>query len=211
MSTTHTVEPGEHMASIAQQYGFRDFHTLWDHPDNEALKQKRVDPLVLFPGDTVVIPDKTQREVPCPTDKSHRFRVSTKPLKLRIALKDFDNEPITGMACVLTVDGKLFELTSDGDGIVETSIPNGAQEGLLQIPDLDLEHAVKIGFLDPADEESGWQGRLINLGYYAGPAGDNEVELLRNAIEEFQCDHALQVTGELDGATQAKLKQEHGT
>jgi hypothetical protein len=199
------------MTGIAQQYGFRDYHTIWDHPDNEQLKQERVDPHVLYPGDTVVIPDKAPRNESRPTDKSHRFRVASKPLKLRIALKDFDNQPITGTACVLTVDGTVYQLTSDGDGITETPIPKGATGGVLKIPDMDIEHPLKIGFLDPLVEDSGWQGRLVNLGYYAGAVGDNDAEQMRYAIEEFQCDHALKVTGELDGATPAKLKQEHGT
>lgn len=210
MGTKHQVSAGEHMTGIAEQYGFKDFRTIWDHPDNEKLKEQRVDPHVLHPGDTVVIPDKTQRKESRPTDKIHRFRVTSKPLKLRIALKDFHNQPIAGAACELTVNGKTLRLTSDASGMIEAPVPKTATEGLLKVPDLDIEFPVKIGHLDPLVEESGWQGRLINLGYYAGEVGDNDQEQLRHAIEEFQCDHALQVTGELDGATQAKLRQEHG-
>ena len=34
--------------------------------------------------------------------------------------------------------------------------------------------------------------------------------LMHYALEEFQCDQKLSVTGELDSATRAKLKELHG-
>jgi putative peptidoglycan binding protein len=211
MSTNHTVAQGEHLTGIAEKYGFRDFRTIWDHPDNAKLKGERVNPHVLHPGDTLVIPEKMKKNLSGATDKEHRFRVTSKPLMLRIALKDFDNEPIANMPCVLTVAGTTYNLTSAADGIIETRIPKGAREGVLKVPDLDIEHPLKIGFLDPHVENSGWQARLVNLGYYPGAVGDSDDEQMRHAIEEFQCDHALKVTGELDDATRAKLKQAHGS
>ena len=210
MSSSHTVAPGEHISGIAERYGFRDFQTLWDHADNAALRELRSEPHVLLPGDVVVIPDKTVRTESRTTDQAHRFRVSSHPLKLRLALTDYHNLPIVGAACELTVQGKTISLTSDGDGIIETTIPKDATEGRLKVPELDLEMPVKIGHLDPVDDDSGWQGRLVNLGYYGGAVGDDEPEMLRYAIEEFQCDHQLKVTGELDGATRAKLLEAHG-
>jgi len=210
MSTRHSVAAGEHLTQIAEKYGFRDFKTIWDHPDNAELKQQRADPHVLHPGDSVMIPDKVLRHDARPTDKAHRFRVSSRPLMLRIALTDFDNEPIPDTKCELVVDGVLHRLTSDGKGLIETPIPRSAKEGVLTVPDLGIEHALKIGHLDPVTEDSGWQGRLVNLGYYAGAVGDDDAVQLRHAIEEFQCDHKLPVTGELDGATQAKLLEQHG-
>jgi hypothetical protein len=33
---------------------------------------------------------------------------------------------------------------------------------------------------------------------------------LKSAIEEFQCDQKLPVTGKMDAATQDRLKKEHG-
>lgn len=210
MSSRHTVAPGEHLSGIAQRYGFRDYRTIWDHPDNAPLRELRTEPHVLLPGDVVVVPDKTLRDESRPTDQAHRFRVPSLPLKLRLALTDYHNLPIVGAACELTVQGKTLPLTSDGDGIIEAPVPKDATEGLLKVPELDLEIPIRIGHLDPVDDDSGWQGRLVNLGYYAGAVGDDDAEMLRYAIEEFQCDHQLKVTGELDGATRAKLLEAHG-
>lgn len=51
MSAVHVVQPFEHISGIAHRYGFRDSHTIWDHPDNAALKRPREDPHVLLAGD----------------------------------------------------------------------------------------------------------------------------------------------------------------
>lgn len=208
--TSHVVAAGEHITQIAQQYGFRDFNTIWNHAANAALKKLRSDPHVLHPGDTLEIPDKVKRQDTKPIDQAHRFRVSGQPLKLRLALTDFDNEPLAGLACELVIDGVVIPRTSDAKGLIETPIPARAKSGVLKVPELDLEQTLQIGHLDPLDEDSGWQARLINLGYYAGAVADGDQQQLRHAIEEFQCDHQLKVTGDLDGATRAKLLEQHG-
>lgn len=63
MSTVHVVKQGEHLAGIAQQYGFADYLKLWDLPENTGLKRLRQKPNVLFPGDEVFIPDKQPKLV----------------------------------------------------------------------------------------------------------------------------------------------------
>ena len=57
---SYTVKQGDCFMSIAAANGFL-WDILWNHGDNATLKQLRKDPNVLFPGDTIVIPDKTQR------------------------------------------------------------------------------------------------------------------------------------------------------
>lgn len=210
MPTNHVIAQGEHLTQLAERYGFRDFKTIWDHGANAKLKALRKDPHVLHPGDTLVIPDKVQRTDVRAMDQVHRFRVDVKPLMLRLALTDFDNEPLAGLVCELVIDGVVKKLTSDAQGLIESPIPRNAKSGVLKVPDLDLEQTLQIGHLDPIDEDSGWQARLINLGYYAGAVADGDDQQLRHAIEEFQCDHQLKVTGELDGATRAKLLERHG-
>jgi peptidoglycan hydrolase-like protein with peptidoglycan-binding domain len=73
---------------------------------------------------------------------------------------------------------------------------------------------IKIGHLDPVEEQSGQQSRLNNLGYFAGPlaAASNEGNraLFLSAVEEFQCEHGLTVDGKCGPLTQAELKQVHG-
>lgn len=209
---THTVKQGEHLSGLAKKYGFGDYRILWDHPENAALKSKRKNPHVLYPGDSLFIPDKQEKKEACATTKRHRFQVRLPKLMLRIVVKDVDNLPITNTPCELEVEGAVYQLTTDAKGKIETEVPATAESGNLRIPSLDIEVPVKIGHLDPEDEDSGWQARLVNLGYHVDPLDQGEVAQLRlqYAIEEFQHDHKLKVTGILDAATKAKLKEAHG-
>ena len=204
----YEIKQGDHISGIAYRFGFSDYKTIWNHPNNADLKKKRINPHVLFPGDLLFVPDKESKDIDCPTDQQHSFRLSGQPLKIRLALKDFDNEPIAGAECVLEVGSKVYNLTSDGEGIIETPIPKDAKSGTLRVPSLGLERSITIGHLDPEDEDSGYLARLVNLGYFSGTP--DQTEALRHAIEEFQCDHKLKVTGELDAATRAKIKSIHG-
>lgn len=208
---SYTVQQGDHLSGIAQKFGFLDFNTIWKHPNNAELRSKRQEAHVLNPGDVLYIPDKEKKTVAVPTTKTHDFKVSRKRLMLRIVLKDFDEQPVADTECELEVEGNVFHLKSGKDGLIEAAIPVTAVKGSLKVPELGLELPLKIGFLDPPEEDSGWQARLINLGYHAGPVGDTDEEQLGYAIEEFQCDHKLPVTGELDAATRTKLKEAHGS
>ena len=106
--------------------------------------------------------------------------------------------------------GRTHRLKTDAKGRIERSIEATSEDGVLRIPSLDMEIPVKIGHLDPAEEDTGWRQRLINLGYHPRALDDDDATRLRHAVEEFQCDHGLKVTGEVDGATKAKLKDQHG-
>src|SRR4030095_14342956 len=54
----YTVKQGDHVAGIAFRFGLSDFRTIWDHPNNTELKNKRQNPNVLFPGDVLYVPDR---------------------------------------------------------------------------------------------------------------------------------------------------------
>jgi len=211
MATSHTIQQGEHISKIATKYGFRDYRTIWNDGRNAALKKKRVNPNVLLPGDELQIPDKQVKTVPGATTKRHTFRLARAPLKLRLVVRDFDNEPIANTPCELEIEGTKYHLTTNGDGLIEKDVEPTAETGRLVIPSLDLDVPVKIGHLDPHDEETGWLGRLINLGYGDDRLGTTSAEDLQSDIEEFQCDYGLKVTGILDEATKAKLKDTHGS
>ena len=71
---THIVKQGESVAGIAKKYGFSNWLTIYNHADNAELKQKRPNPNVLYPGDKVVIPEKTVKEESGATEQRHRFR-----------------------------------------------------------------------------------------------------------------------------------------
>jgi N-acetylmuramoyl-L-alanine amidase len=215
MATLHKVQQGDHVFKIANKYGFQDPKTIWEHPKNAPLKQKRKNPHVLNPDDVLYIPDKQERPIGRGTDQSHMFEVTRSPLKLRIRLEGFYEDPLAGAKCRLHVEGRTNLLYTDGDGCLEQAISANAEhailtfliEGMGQEP---LEVPVEVGHLDPIDLPSGQRARLINLGYYLGPDDAQDDYDLRTAVEEFQCDHDLEVDGQCGPATQTKLLEIHG-
>jgi N-acetylmuramoyl-L-alanine amidase len=207
---SYTIKQGDHLSRIAQQNGFFDYRTVWDHPQNSELKKKRVNPNVLMPGDVLFIPEKKAKALQVSTGAKHVFKITRSKLYLRIAVVDFDNKPVANVDCELKVDERTYRLKTDAKGRIEQPIEATSENGVLRIPSLEMELPVKIGHLDPADEGTGWRQRLINLGYHPRALADDDATMLRHAVEEFQCDHGLKVTGDVDAVTKAKLKQEHG-
>jgi len=204
MATTHVVQQGEHISAIAERFGFRDFHTIWDHPANAALAAIR-DPHVLEPGDEVVIPTPSwisyaeqvrmmgATPVFVPATEEEGFRVS------------LEKDPLKGVACELTVppNPKPTNETTDGDGTLEKPIPRASDTRgriLAHVPIVPsggdtpepvervIEYDLHIGRLNPEKKFSGQQARLNNLGYFAGYTV-LDVEALLWAAEEFSCEH----------------------
>lgn len=215
MSCYHTVQQGEHLSSIAKDYGFSDYRTIWNRPENAQLKAKRQNPNVLYPRDVVFIPDKGPRIESRSTDARHKFKVRGTKLRLRLVLEDQYEKPIANAPCLLVIEGEFRQVTTDGSGKIDEEIPQDAHEAMLVIKDAQtpfdfVQIPIKIGHLDPVEEVEGQRGRLINLGYLASDTAEEATDQLRSAIEEFQCDQGLTVDGICGPQTQAKLKQVHG-
>jgi len=61
------------------------------------------------------------------------------------------------------------------------------------------------------DTVAGVQERLNHLNYFVGNVDGELGRFTRTAIERFQRDHGLPVTGVVDEATAERLRGEHGT
>lgn len=205
---THIIKQGEHISKIAEQYQFNNYQTIWEHPQNAELKRKRQNPNVLLPGDQLFIPEKEVKKVACTTAQKHRFRVQSQKVMLRIVLRDLNSEPIANTPCKLEVEGTVYQLNTDGKGMIEQLIPKTAESGRLSFRRMVIP--IKIGHLDPVEEISGWRARLNNLGYNAGTSDDPKDPLMLSAVEEFQIDYELKLDGICGQQTQAKLKEIHG-
>lgn len=211
----HIVKQGEYLAKIAKNYGFNNWRTIYDHPDNIEFREKRPNPNIIYPGDKIVIPDKMVKEESEKTEQRHKFHFKVERLWLRIVVKDLDDQPLANIAYKLVVDNLNFEDVTNDEGLLEHKIPVGVDSGALHINEWALP--LKIGHLDPIEEVRGWQARLDNLGYYGGPIDgkihDDKGKLLpflKSAIEEFQLDNKLKVDGIMGLETIKKLKQVHG-
>ena len=212
----YIVQQGDYVSKLSAERGFSDYRTIWDHPQNQKLKQQRTTPNVLAPGDKLFIPDKEVRTEVRSTDAQHKFTLTGKPLKLRIVVKDVTDKPVSGKPCDLKVTGSpdVTPLSTDGTGMAQREINPDAAKGKLTLKDtglpIDLDLDLLIGHLDPIDTITGGKGRLANLGYDPGEVNDEVTLKFKSAVEEFQCDHKLTVDGDYGKNTQAKLKQVYG-
>jgi len=202
-----TVDLGDSIPSIAKQNGFF-WETVWNHPENAALKAKRKDPNILFPGDEVFVPDLAIKEESRGTNARHKFKLKGEQVKFKLQLlmlgEPRKNEPYT-----LLVDGKPYQGTTDGEGKIEQVLPANAQSGKLILHGGKEQYPVNIGHLNPIDEISGVQQRLNNLGFQAGDEGGQMNDSLKSALTAFQTKYKLNPSGEIDGATKAKLLECH--
>jgi hypothetical protein len=217
MSETYIVKQGDWLAKIASRYGFTDFKTIWDDPQNAKLKQQRKNPNVLFPGDQLFIPDKTLKQESAVTQQKHRFELKKPKITLRLILEDACSKPIANASCELSVEDETFKLVSDSKGKIEQEIPANAQKATLIVKDSktpihDDVIPIQIGHLDPVDEVSGQRARLNNLGYFTGPSDIDDEMPFRRAVGEFQLEHLgrSEVDGKCGPKTQAKLLEVHG-
>ncbi len=207
MSKSYTVVQGDHISRIAEKFHFFDHTIIWDHANNADLRNKRGNRHVLFPGDVVFIPDKTERKETRPTTKVHKFRVKRDKLYLLASVAPQRDDPPANPVLKLKVEAA--EKTQNGD-TTAMRIGRADTEGQLTYDVLNVDVRLKVGYLDPVEEVTGQQARLNNLGYGAGPVGEVDDERFRSAVEEFQCDNSLPVTGVVDADTRNKLKELHG-
>ena len=210
----HLVRQGECLSSIAAQYGFDSWHTIYDHPNNQEFRKKRPNPDVIHPGDRISIPER-ERVVECGTQSSHKFKRKTIKTSLRICFLDKDREPMTQKRYRLRWGSSEIEGETDGDGFLEHPIPPGVDRADLFVEDLvkegETQHwSLRVGHLDPIDELTGVQARLSNLGYPCGPSrGEMDIDTA-DAIEQFQGDQGLAIDGDLTEETRSKLEDCYG-
>jgi hypothetical protein len=203
MPTQYAVQQGDCFSNIAEQCGI-PWKTLWNHPDNAELKQKRKDPNVLYPGDVVSIPDKEPKEESRGADARHKFKKKGEPTHIKIRLL-LDDEPRAGISYGLQVDGATIKGSTDSGGYLQAVVPPGAQKGVLTVGEGTARDVFQLGFgtLDPIETDSGVRGRLDSLGYRVD--GD-----LAAAVRAFQSKEKLDVTGAVDDSLRAKLKEKFG-
>ena len=133
----HVVEPGDSVASIADQHGLLP-DTIWNDAANEALKNARGDGELLLPGDRVAVPALRVKSVSRVTGQRHVFRRVRANCAVTLILEDEEGSPFAGKKYALTIDGDLREGTTDDAGKIECAIPPSAREG-------ELEHAAAPG------------------------------------------------------------------
>jgi hypothetical protein len=200
-----TIRRGDYAARLARLAGFRRFETVWTDPANADLRGNR-NPNVLAAGDELFVLDREAKTEEAETGRRHKFVSRNSVLRLRIRVETWAGPLADSLAIVTEAEG---ERPGGPVGQCDVIIEPTASQAELRVRGEAV--SLWIGGLEPVETTSGLAARLHNLGYLASPDEPGDVTYaLRSAIEEFQCDHRLPVTGQADSGTVERLRAEHG-
>jgi N-acetylmuramoyl-L-alanine amidase len=184
------VRQGETAASIAAAAGFLWSDTVWTAPENKDIRERRPDPNVLLPGDTLYLPDRTPPAFSLPTGAEHVLTVRRTKLQVRLRLLDWLGAPRAGEDCTVSdAGGDDLHLTTDSDGKIAFEVPADVRTATIACASGDA-FALRIGGLNPADTLTGVSARLRNLGLQGRSTDSADVALadrlrLAFAVELF--------------------------
>ena len=208
MATNYQVKQGDCISSIAFENGFFP-DTIWNHPNNAALKEKRRDPNVLVPNDVVFVPDKRLKELSEPTNQVHKFQLKNTPAVFSVQLFDYLEEPRASQNYEFIIDDKLtLTGTTTSEGVLEVTFPPNSKHGVLTVGEDREVVEFYFGYLETTTEVRGIQARLQNLGFECPINGKLDEETVE-ALKAFQRRFSLEITGEADSATLDKLEELH--
>jgi hypothetical protein len=115
---------------------------------------------------------------------------------------------------VFECEGQVLSGEVPEDGSLKLRVPPGAKEAVLKLdPEGEggpLEWKLALAPIPPVNEIKGLQIRLNNLGFTCGPEDGELGKGTRVGIRAFQQRYGLEVTGEPDDPTQAKIKEAYG-
>jgi len=213
-SGDYVVRQGDGFSSIADAHGFF-WSTLWELPENAALKETRVNPEVLLPGDRVTIIDKRIKTVAGATGARHVFRRKGVPAKIRFQVRTRDGVVFAGCAYRLVAGELTHEGTTDAEGRIEHFVPPSVRRAELVVTlgrdgyPAQASWVLQVGSLEPPSSLAGVRTRLTNLGFDVDEEGlgPKTTEALR-AVQQRS---GLAATGVLDETTRHALVTLHGS
>ncbi|NRR32349.1 peptidoglycan-binding protein [Oxalobacteraceae bacterium] len=214
-SRVHVVAQGECTAKLASRHGFFP-DTVWNWPDNAALKTLRKDKNVLFPGDRLCIPARRMGSVAANSGQRLRLRRKGVPdtLHIRFLVDGQPRRQLPYLASVTHVDGVQAAdcrgVTDENGYVLMHVMPEAHTVSITLGSGAEAEvHTILIGVLDPVTECLGVQKRLANLGLYDGPLDGQQGSGLERALARFQLTQGLDVSCRLDEATLRALRDFH--
>ena len=215
----YTVKQGETLQSIAIDARLADWKLIYDAPENAAFKSACErgdrDPYILYPDESIFVPNREMKHEPAAVDQTHSFRMPpVAGTKLRIVLESPEGIPITNEAWTLSVDGETFTGNTGSTGVIEADIPVKVKSASLTVHDVTWQ--LQVGNLNPLDGGvadhgvSGAQARLKNLGFPITAIDGQLNEETVAALKAFQSVMELTESGELNDDTRKALAKVYG-
>ncbi len=206
-----TLKDGQSVESIAAAIGL-PIETIWNAPENRALRELRGDPHVVNPGDKLFVPPTAPKTYTFETGKRHQVVIPTVKSKLQLQFKH-EGKPRAFQPYVLKIDGgKEKTDKTDDQGKMETEISALAKTATISVGQGkdQVSYTLELRGLHPTSVTTGWQARLHNLGYSVGKVDGQPGRRSEAALCAFQEDQKKQPTGKPDQDTQDKLKELRG-
>lgn len=121
----------------------------------------------LLRGDRVTLPSVEGATFTIAMDTRHTFvlKIPVVQIEMRVLHHGL---PQADRPAKLTIAGTEYPDKTDTDGWFRVEIPATAQRGSLEVQGLPEPIVLEFGRLAPEDHVRGLQGRLANLGLYAG-------------------------------------------
>lgn len=209
-SYPYVIRQGDHLKKLAHLGGW-DADAVWNHELNQALREKRGDGSDLLPGDILFVPEIVPEFAPLSPGSENAFVAVIPRILLSVLFEDPDG-PLSSQTCVVyglpgTGEQGLDQVTDDQGGL-ELMVPVTVAELTVTFAVRHRSFHLRIGHMDPLNEQPGHLKRLGNLGYLdleAADIGDGHVAA---ALATFQHNTGLDVTGQPDEATLSRLDQE---
>ena len=207
-STPYVVKQGDCLSTIAHKFGM-SWQAVWSDPSNADLRALRKNPNILFPGDIVNVPDKTEKQLPATPNTWQRYVLTGEQAELRLRVR-INGRSVSNARYTISVDGNPPRKgVTDAEGRVVEIIAPEARDGELVI-DGGPRYRLRLGHLDPIATDSGVQARLAKLGFYFGPIDGALGTYSHAAIRFFQASVGLLPSGEVDDATREALRSAFG-
>ncbi len=205
----HTIQQGETLFLLAAKHGLSDWKVILDHYDNRAYKRRYPDPGVLPPGVRIIIPNKKLAQKPSAVDQLHQFQLQPPTAWMRVAVRDWQGNPLANKTCKLEVSGgETFEGALDATGVLSRRVAVTAKKAKLTVNFTDSKTRVwnlVFGWKDPISTISGVQARLDNLGFSCGVADGILNSRTKAAIKAFRTVTGLAVNEKIDQPLRDKL------
>ena len=167
----------------------QDWETIWNHPENAALKRARENPGVLLRGDRVYVPEIKLKTINLETGKRHRIVITGRNVPLRLRMCDADGAPMANVQYILHIGDRDIPIATDGDGKLETKIPATATTAKLEHVQTGEVYTLHLGHMDPGSTSSAIRKRLSNLGYDPD-APDGEIDEHAASVLLAYCEDA---------------------
>jgi hypothetical protein len=200
----HVVRTGDHLEQLASRYGF-DANEVWNNPKHDGLRKQGRTAHLLCAGDLIYFPEPKRKWLPLEVGKVNNFTVKTPNITVSVAFK---GDKLANAKCVVHHLAPPNTFTTDGNGKLSFSAPVNVSVFDVEFPAVGYHQRLQVGHLDPPTERSGQVQRLQNLGYL--PKGSDKGDAFTAAVERYQRDHSLTVTGEVDDATRGHLEGAYG-